>query len=66
MNLLTLRDVALRLGVTKETVRRWAVSGRIPAFKIHEKGHWNFRASDIDTLLSGGQPSSSPEHGRGA
>jgi excisionase family DNA binding protein len=49
---LTLKDVAELLTIDEETVRRWSVSGKIPAVKI---GHfWRYRKADIDTLFNQG------------
>lgn len=54
------------LGVNRETARRWAVSKYIPAFKIHTKGHWQFKADDIDKFLRERQSKNRPEQGQGA
>jgi excisionase family DNA binding protein len=42
-------DMALKLGVKKETVEDWARNSKIPAFKI---GHsWRFEESEVFTAL---------------
>jgi excisionase family DNA binding protein len=62
--ILSIADVAKMLGVNRETVRRWAVSKLIPAFKIHSRGHWQFRAEEVDRLLRSRQPDVEPEQDR--
>ena len=36
-DLITAEELAERLGVTEATVRRWAVTSRIPAYRIGKK-----------------------------
>jgi excisionase family DNA binding protein len=43
---LTSGDVAARLGVSSETIRRWAVQGLIPHMRT-PKGHLRFTDSDV-------------------
>lgn len=66
MQILSLAEVAKLLGVTRETARRWAVSKYIPAFKIHTRGHWHFRADEIDKFISERQSHHRPEQGQSA
>ena len=66
MKILSLAEVAKMLGVNRETARRWAVSKLIPAFKIHAKGHWQFRSDDMDRFLSERQSENRPEQGQSA
>jgi predicted site-specific integrase-resolvase len=53
-------EVARMLGINAETVRRFAVAGRIPAFKLHPTGNWLFAVADIDNILARRQISSHP------
>jgi nitrogen PTS system EIIA component len=46
---LTIEDVARLLKVNAETVRRWSVSGKIPATKLGDL--WRYRKADIDKLF---------------
>lgn len=65
-NILSLKDVADRLKVNRETARRWAVTKVIPAFKIHDRGHWQFTADDIDKFIAKRQSEHGPEQGQSA
>jgi excisionase family DNA binding protein len=49
---LTLGQAASHLGVAQSTVRKWADSGRLPAFYT-PGGHRRFRRSDLEAFLSG-------------
>ena len=49
--LLTVGDVALLLGISTDTVRRWAIRGRIPCIAL-PSGHRRFRREDVLPLLS--------------
>ena len=64
--ILSIVDVSKMLGVHKETVRRWAVSKLIPAFKIHSRGHWQFHREEVDKFLKQRQAEHAPEQGRGS
>lgn len=44
---ITPSQAAKKLGVTKDTLRRWAVAGRLAHLKL-ASGHRRYRASDID------------------
>lgn len=48
--LLTAPQVAKRLDVSDETVRRWVKKGQIPHIKL-PSGHTRFREEDIAELL---------------
>jgi excisionase family DNA binding protein len=50
--ILSITEVARFLGINRETARRFAVSGRLPAFKLHPTGKWLFAAEDIDKILA--------------
>lgn len=45
----TVRQAADMLGVSMETVKRWARSGRVEARK-NTSGNWVFAADDIDAM----------------
>lgn len=47
---LTVRQAADRVGVSTETVKRWARSGRCEARK-NASGNWVFAAEDVDKML---------------
>jgi excisionase family DNA binding protein len=49
--IIQLPEVAEMLGVDHETARRWAVSGRIPAFRYDERGRWKVYREDIDEWI---------------
>jgi excisionase family DNA binding protein len=59
---ISLHDVAKRLGYSYETVRRLAVSGRIPAFKL---GRWKVYEDEFDNFVAKLQTENA-ERGRGA
>lgn len=48
--LLTARDLADLLGVSAETVLRWARRGELPAFRL-PGGAIRFREADVDAWL---------------
>lgn len=48
--LLTSREVAERLGLSVETIRRWSREGKIPALRHSENGPWRYRQSDMPTI----------------
>lgn len=52
---LTLGQAASHLGVAQSTVRKWADSGRLPAFYT-PGGHRRFRRGDLEAFLSGSRP----------
>jgi excisionase family DNA binding protein len=56
---LTLGQAAAFLGAAQSTVRKWADSGRLPAFYT-PGGHRRFRRDDLDAFLTG------PRGGSGA
>lgn len=47
-------EAAHRLGITTQTLRRWAVEGRIANIKLHN-GHRRYRTADIDAYLESHQ-----------
>ncbi|WP_426111639.1 helix-turn-helix domain-containing protein [Massilia sp. PWRC2] len=50
-NILTLSQVAERLNLNVETARRWAVAGRIPAFRYNDCGRWHAFEEDVQKFL---------------
>ncbi len=52
--LLSIQEVALRIGSHATSVRHWVRTGRIPAVRL---GHvYRVRTSDVDQILSSGIP----------
>lgn len=51
--LLTAREVAGKLGVSAETVLRWAREGKIPAVRLPgtKRGRWRFRPAEIEAWI---------------
>ena len=49
--LLSTEEVAAALAVKPKTVRRWIVSGELPAVKLHRQ--WRVRAEHLEQLLLG-------------
>jgi excisionase family DNA binding protein len=50
--LLTTAEVAARLRVTEETVRRLARSGRLPGFVLSAKVGWRFPKQAVDSFIA--------------
>jgi excisionase family DNA binding protein len=48
--LLTPREVARRLRVSEETVRRWAIQGKIRGIQL-VSGRWRIPASELTAML---------------
>jgi excisionase family DNA binding protein len=63
MKHLTLEQCAHRFGVHKETVRRWALTKVIPAYRIHKRGRWQFNPEEIDKFIAAQQSQYRPEQG---
>lgn len=53
-DLLTVREVAERLQVSRSTVRRWVADGSLPAM-VMPSGAFRFREADLETWLEGRQ-----------
>ena len=49
--ILTLNEAAAILNVNLETARRWAVAGRIPAFRYNNAGRWRLFEEDMQTFM---------------
>jgi excisionase family DNA binding protein len=50
-HLLSVEDVAARLDVTEETVRRWLRSGELRGIRLSRKAGWRIREVDLQTFL---------------
>ena len=48
---LTVEDVAKRLDVTEETVRRLLRRGDLPGMQISKRSGWRIRAEDVDAFI---------------
>ena len=51
---LTPRQAAALIGVTADTVRKWANDGILPSQRTRPGGHRRFLRSDVDALVSSG------------
>jgi excisionase family DNA binding protein len=51
-DLLTVKQVSVKLGVNGETVRRWLVSGKIKGAKVGGK-LWRIREIDLTDFVHG-------------
>ena len=51
--MLTTGEVSQLLGVHVNTVRRWSRTGRLPAYRISDRGDRRFRRRDINRFLQG-------------
>lgn len=50
---LSVEEIAVHLGISKETVYRWLEKEKIPAHRVGRL--WKFRASEVDQwVMSGG------------
>ncbi len=50
---LSVEEIAIHLGVSKETIYRWLKRGRIPSHRIGKL--WKFKPSEVDEwVMSGG------------
>lgn len=49
----SLEDVAMYLGVNKDTIRNWIKKTDIPAHKIGRQ--WKFKLSEIDAWVKSGK-----------
>ncbi len=47
---LSVNDVATRLGLSSETIRRWAGEGRLPAIRVGRQ--WRFYPHELDRFLA--------------
>ncbi len=49
--LYTARQVAQEIGLSPETVTRWASEGKVNAYRTAPNGPWRFRSQDIMRFL---------------
>lgn len=49
--LLTVEDVADRLQVHPETIRRWLREGRLQGYRISRRGGWRIRPESVEAML---------------
>lgn len=53
-DLLTVQEVAARLRLHEETIRRWLTSGKLHGVKIGPtRGGWRIAASEVERILRG-------------
>ncbi|MBK8202616.1 MAG: helix-turn-helix domain-containing protein [Bdellovibrionales bacterium] len=50
---LSVDEIAHHLGVSKESIYRWAEAGKIPANKVGRQ--WRFKVSEVDAWVKAGQ-----------
>ena len=50
--LLTVRDIATRLRVTSETVRRWLRAGALRGIRLSDRAGWRVPAEELERFLS--------------
>jgi excisionase family DNA binding protein len=63
--LLLVPEVARRVRVSEETVRRWLRSGALRGFQLATgRGGWRIPATEVDRLLTGGRQLTLPDEGR--
>ena len=55
---LSVEEIALHMGVSKETVYRWLERGKIPAHRIGKL--WKFKASEVDQWVTQGGATEPP------
>lgn len=48
---LTVEEVADRMGVTKETVRRWLRSGQLEGFRVSRKAGWRIPHRSVSKMI---------------
>ncbi len=49
---LSVDEISAYLGVSKESIYRWAESGKMPASKVGRQ--WRFKVSDVDKWVRDG------------
>lgn len=50
---LSVQEIAMYLGISKETIYRWLEAEKIPAHKIGKQ--WKFKTSDVDDWIMSGE-----------
>jgi excisionase family DNA binding protein len=56
---LSVEEIAVHMGVSKETVYRWLERGKIPAHRIGKL--WKFKASEVDDWVKSGGANELPQ-----
>jgi excisionase family DNA binding protein len=49
---LTVKDVAARLKISEETVRRWVREGELPALALGKKAGFRIRPADLEVFIA--------------
>lgn len=49
---LSVEEISIHLGVSRETIYRWAEKGKIPAHKVGRQ--WKFKVSEVDKWVTSG------------
>ncbi len=49
--LLTVDEVAVKLKIHPETIRRWLREGRLDGYRISRKGGWRIRPESVTRML---------------
>ena len=52
--IMTVEEVAAYLKVSKNTVRRWCVKGKLPAFKIERE--WRINKKELEKVIQQSSP----------
>ncbi|MDR2367806.1 MAG: helix-turn-helix domain-containing protein [Deltaproteobacteria bacterium] len=63
---LTVGEAAKLLGVGPKTLSAMVRSGKVPGFRIGERGYWRIKRRDIDKLMDPQQGQKSPGDGDGS
>ena len=50
--ILSIRQIAERIGVCEETARRWIVSRKVPAFRFTPRGRWRAYSDELDNWIA--------------
>lgn len=60
---LSVEEIAVHLGISKETVYRWLEKEKIPAHRVGRL--WKFKASEVDKwIMSGGAATLDEQQGQ--
>jgi len=51
--LLTVEEIAERVKVTPETVRRWLRGRRLAGIRLSDKAGWRVKVSELERFLAG-------------
>lgn len=50
--LMSLREAAIYLGVTDETIRRWVIAKKVPALRVGVGRHYRVKREDLDKMVT--------------